>query len=90
MKISYQKLTRSSHVFLCFLSECLTGRTCDRWKYHEVAKMFSGFSGLQLEPMLGNLPIFPRQSFRQGHDVGAVVVEEKIPAEERHSPRGRH
>ena len=65
-------------------------RVFDRKNLWQVEDVEVPMLGLQLETMLGNLPIFPRQSFRQGHDVGAVVVEEKIPAEERHSPRGRH
>mmetsp|Transcript_24472 Transcript_24472/g.50832 ORF Transcript_24472/g.50832 Transcript_24472/m.50832 type:complete len:205 (-) Transcript_24472:887-1501(-) len=45
---------------------------------------------LKEETLLGNLLIFLGESISQRHDVGPVVVEDEITAEERHRSRGGH
>ena len=50
----------------------------------------SDTTDLKEETLLGNLLIFLGESISQRHDIGPVLVEDEITAEERHRSRGGH
>ena len=42
---------------------------------------------LKLQAVLGNLLILLSKCISQGHDIGSVVIEDKVAAKKSHGPR---